>query len=365
MSKLNLVLLFGGRSSEHSISCATAAGVLGAIDRDRYNVIAVGITQTGVFVPAVDDPNRWALTSGPLPVVEFEGKTVIWPFDGGRELMVQDELGNRESLGSMDVVFPVLHGPYGEDGTMQGFLELVGVPYVGNGVFASAAGMDKEFTKALMLQAGVPATPHVVITSAKWLNDPEIAMAQSRQLGGLPLFVKPARAGSSVGVSKVKDWADFPQAVATALEHDSKVVVEHGLVGRELECAVLSGANDSPTRVSVAGEIIMRGREFYDFEAKYRDDSAELVIPAKLSPDLLAQMQHLAARAFASIGGRGLARVDFFLTADGFFVNEINTMPGFTPVSMYPKLWQASGLGYADLIDELIGLALEAPAGLS
>ena len=359
MSKINVVVLFGGRSSEHSISCATAAGVLGAIDRERYNVIPVGITQQGVFVPAVDDAKHWALTSGELPVVEFEGKTVVWPFDGSRELVVADETGERYILGSIDVVFPVLHGPFGEDGTVQGFLELVGVPYVGNGIFASAAGMDKEFTKALLLQAEVPATPHVVIRRSQWVNDPEMSMARARQLGGLPVFVKPARAGSSVGVSKVKNWDDFAEAISVALQHDSKVVVEHGLVGRELECAVLSSFDDAPTRVSVAGEIIMHGREFYDFEAKYRDNSAELVIPADLSPEQLALMQHIARRAFAAIDGQGLARVDFFLTEDGFFVNEINTMPGFTPISMYPKLWQASGVAYPELIDELISLALE------
>jgi D-alanine-D-alanine ligase len=237
---------------------------------------------------------------------------------------------------------------------------LVGVPYVGNGIFASAAGMDKEFTKALLLQAGVPATPHAVIRRSQWLNDPETSMARASELGGLPVFVKPARAGSSVGVSKVKNWDDFADAISVALEHDSKVVVERGLVGRELECAVLSSFDDAPIRVSVAGEIIMHGREFYDFEAKYRDDSAELVIPAELSADQLGQMQDIARRAFAAIDGRGLARVDFFLTADGFFVNEINTMPGFTPISMYPKLWQESGVAYPALIDALIELALEA-----
>jgi len=358
MGKINVVVLFGGRSSEHSISCATAAGVLGAIDRERYNVIPVGITQQGVFVPAIYDAEHWSLTAGELPVVKFEGKTVVWPFDGSRELEVVDEAGARHILGTFDVVFPVLHGPFGEDGTVQGFLELVGVPYVGNGIFASAAGMDKEFTKALLLQAGVPASPHAVIRRSQWLDDPETSLARVRELGPLPVFVKPARAGSSVGVSKVKNWDDFADAISVALEHDSKVVVERGLVGRELECAVLSSFDSAPTRVSVAGEIIMHGREFYDFEAKYRDDSAELVVPAALSPQQLAQMQDIARRAFAAIGGRGLARVDFFLTDDGFFVNEINTMPGFTPISMYPKLWQASGVAYPALIDALIALAL-------
>lgn len=360
MAKLKVAVLFGGRSSEHSISCATAAGVLGAIDRDKYQIVPVGITRSGLFVPAVDDPARWALSDGPLPEVIDEGKRVDWAMDGSRELIASDSAtGEHWSLGSIDVVFPLLHGPLGEDGTVQGFLELAGIPYVGNGVFAAAAGMDKEFSKALFLAAGVPATPHVVIRKSQWLADPETALEQVRGLGSLPLFVKPARAGSSVGVSKVKDMAEFGAAVELAFEQDSKLVVERGLVGREVECAALSSFDGAPTRISVAGEIIVKGREFYDFEAKYRDESAvDLVIPAQLSDAELAQMQALARRAFAAIGGYGLGRVDFFLTADGFFLNEINTMPGFTPFSMYPKLWEATGISYPDLIDQLIQLAL-------
>lgn len=360
MSKLRVAILFGGKSSEHSISCATAAGVLGAIDRTKYQIVPVGITKSGIFVPAEDSTQKWALSDGPLPEVVDEGKRVDWAMDGSRELIASDSAtGEHWSLGAIDVVFPVLHGPFGEDGTVQGFLELAGIPYVGNGVFAAAAGMDKEFSKALFLAAGVPATPHVVIRKSQWLADPESALEQVRNLGALPLFVKPARAGSSVGVSKVKDMADFGAAVALAFEQDSKLVVERGLVGREVECAALSSFDGQPTRISVAGEIIVKGREFYDFEAKYRNESAvELVIPAELSPAQLAEMQALARRAFEAIGGYGLGRVDFFLTADGFFLNEINTMPGFTPYSMYPKLWQASGIEYPELIDQLIQLAL-------
>ncbi|MFM5904729.1 MAG: D-alanine--D-alanine ligase family protein [Micrococcales bacterium] len=360
MSRLRVAVLFGGRSSEHGISCATAAGVLGAINRDKYEIVPVGITRSGIFVPAEDNPAKWALTNGPLPEVIDEGKRVDWAMDGSRELIASDSVtGEHWSLGSIDVVFPVLHGPFGEDGTVQGFLELAGIPYVGNGVFAAAAGMDKEFSKALFLAAGVPVTPHVVIRKNQWLADPESALEQVRGLGSLPLFVKPARAGSSVGVSKVKDMADFGAAVALAFEHDTKLVVERGLVGREVECAALSSFDGAPTRISVAGEIIVKGRDFYDFEAKYRDESAvELVIPAAMSEAQLSQMQSIARRAFAAIGGYGLGRVDFFLTADGFFLNEINTMPGFTPFSMYPKLWEASGIAYPDLIDQLIQLAL-------
>lgn len=361
MTKLIVAVMFGGRSSEHSISCATAAGVFGSIDRAKYEVVPVGITRDGVFVPALDSVDHWALGSGPLPVVEFEGNRLEFAMDGSRQVFVIDEAGNRSLHAVLDVVFPVLHGPFGEDGTMQGFLELAGLPYVGNGVFASAAGMDKEFSKALFLQAGVPATPHVVIRHHEWLADPESALEAVRGLGGLPLFVKPARAGSSVGVSKVKTMDQFAAAVALGLEHDSKVVVERGLVGREVECAVLSSLDGGPARVSVAGEIVVTGREFYDFEAKYRDEAAvDLIIPAVMTADELAEMQRLARKAFEALGGFGLARVDFFLTADGFFINEINTMPGFTRLSMYPSLWGATGIEYADLIDQLIQLGLGA-----
>lgn len=361
MAKLNVVLLFGGRSSEHSISCATAAGVMGAIDREKYNLIPVGITQDGVFVPAEDSVQRWALSDGPLPVVQFEGSRLDFAMDGSRDLFQISTEGVRTRIATVDVVFPVLHGPFGEDGTMQGFLELAGLPYVGNGVFASAAGMDKEFSKSLFLGAGVPATPHVVITEYDWKHNREQKLVEVGRLGGTPLFVKPARAGSSVGVSKVKDMGDFDIAVRAALEHDNKVTVEHGLVGREVECAVLSSLDGGPARVSVAGEIIVKGREFYDFEAKYRDESAvDLIIPAQLTAAELAEMQALARKAFEALGGYGLARVDFFLTADGFYINEINTMPGFTQFSMYPSLWGATGVGYSDLIDQLIQLGLQA-----
>ncbi len=353
MAKLRVALVFGGRSSEHEISCVTAGGVLGAIDRDKFEVIPIGITKDGVFVPAEDDTEKWALNKEQLPTVEFEGKTVTW-------LPNHDIAINGQNAGKVDVVFPVLHGPYGEDGTIQGFFELLDLPYVGNGVLASAAGMDKEFTKALFEAAGVPVTPHVVIRKNNWLRDPETALEAVKALGSLPLFVKPARAGSSVGVSKVSDMADFGKAVEKAFKEDTKLVVERGVVGREVEVAVLEGRNGEPTRVTVAGEIIVKGRDFYDFEAKYIDeDSVDLVIPANLTPEELQEMQAIARKAFAAIGGEGLSRVDFFLTKDGFIVNEINTMPGFTRLSMFPSLWQASGIDYKTLITELIELALK------
>lgn len=357
MTKLNVALLFGGPSSEHEISCATAAGVMGAIDRSKYNLIPVGITKSGEWVLAEDDSSKWALRKGNLASVEPNGTSV--EFGYGRELVATDASGVRSSLGIIDVVFPVLHGPYGEDGTLQRELEAVGVAYVGNGVSASERGMDKELSKEAFLTAGVPATPHVVIKKVDWLDDPESALEKVRKLGPLPLFVKPARAGSSKGVSKVKDMAEFSAAVQMAFKEDDKLVVECGVVGREVEVAVLQGRGATAPRVSVAGEIIVTGRDFYDFDAKYQDeDSVQLVIPAKITDTELQEMQRLAAKAFNALGCEGLARADFFLTKTGFLINEINTMPGFTPLSMFPSLWQASGIEYPDLIDELIQLAL-------
>jgi D-alanine-D-alanine ligase len=353
MAKLRVALVFGGRSSEHEISCVTAGGVLGAIDREKFDVVPIGITKDGIFVPAEDSTEKWALNKEQLPTVEFEGKTLT--FLPNREIAI-----NGESAGKIDVVFPVLHGPFGEDGTIQGFFELLDLPYVGNGVLASAAGMDKEFTKALFEAAGVPVTPHVVIRKSKWMRDPETALEAVKVLGSPPLFVKPARAGSSVGVSKVSEMSSFADAVAKAFEEDDKLVVERAVVGREVEVAVLEGRNGEPTRVSVAGEIIVKGRDFYDFEAKYLDeDSVDLVIPADLTENELQEMQAIARKAFAAIGGEGLSRVDFFLTKNGFIVNEINTMPGFTRLSMFPSLWKASGIDYKTLITELIELALK------
>lgn len=359
MKKTRVVILFGGKSSEHSISCATAAGVLGAIDRDKHEVIPVGITKQGIFVPAQDSVERWALRDGELATVTDEGSRIEFAMDGSKEIFETQKNGSRKSVGVVDLVFPVLHGPFGEDGTIQGFLELAGFPYVGNGVLASAAGMDKEFTKALFQAAEIPVTEHVVIHQVDWLADPESALEKVRQLGNLPLFVKPARAGSSVGVSKVSSWDEFENALAIAFEQDSKLVIECQVIGRELEVAVLDGLDGAAPRVSIAGEIVVHGREFYDFEAKYQDkDAVELIIPAKISAAELSEMQKIASRAFRSIGGSGLARVDFFLTEKGFLVNEINTMPGFTPISMFPALWQESGISYPKLIDELISLAL-------
>jgi D-alanine-D-alanine ligase len=270
--------------------------------------------------------------------------------------------GSVESLGDVEIVFPILHGPWGEDGTVQGMLELVGLPYVGSGVLASALGMDKHFTKTVLLQAGIPVAPWQTVTAQQWRTTPDRVEADARSLG-LPAFVKPARAGSSVGVTKVKAWDELAAAVEVALAEDDRVLIESAVVGREVEIAVLGGRPGEPARASVAGEVVVTGRDFYDFAAKYLDaPGIDLVCPADLTEVELADMADLAVRAFDAIGGEGLARVDFFLTADGFVINEINTMPGFTPISMFPRCWQESGLSYPDLIDELIQVALSRAA---
>ncbi|MCU1481650.1 MAG: D-alanine--D-alanine ligase [Subtercola sp.] len=335
--------------------------MLQAIDRSKYEVIPVGITRDGAFVLEDDDASKFTLDPANLPSVLDNGTRVHWPESVlSRELTVVDARGDVRSLGAVDVVFPILHGPYGEDGTIQGLLELVGLPYVGAGVLASALGMDKHFTKTVLSQAGIEVAPWQTVTAREWAaSAPEVEVSAAAALT-LPVFVKPARAGSSVGVSKVKEWSQLSEAMAVALAEDDRVLIEEGIVGREVECGVLQGRAGAAPRASVAGEIVMTAREFYDFDAKYLDaPGIDLVCPAALTPDELAEMRSLAVRAFTAIGCEGLARVDFFLTPSGFVINEINTMPGFTPISMFPKCWIASGLTYPEIIDELITLALE------
>ncbi|PJJ71684.1 D-alanine-D-alanine ligase [Diaminobutyricimonas aerilata] len=355
---IRVALLFGGRSSEHSVSCATAGGVLSAIDRDTYEVIPVGITRDGAFVLEDDDPAKFAM-SAELPSVVDNGTRILWPDSAtNRELRVVDGDGIR-SLGDIDVVFPILHGRYGEDGTLQGMLELLGLPYVGAGVLASSVGMDKHFTKTVLQHAGIRVAPWRTVSAREWLADPDAVAADAEELGW-PVFVKPARAGSSVGVSRVSGPNELPGAMEVGLAEDGKVLIEAAVAGREVECAVLAGRDGSAPRVSVAGEIVTAAGQFYDFDAKYLDpDAAGLVCPADLAPTELAEMQRIAADAFLAIDGTGLARVDFFLTDDGFVVNELNTMPGFTPISMFPKCWIASGMSYPEVIDELIQLGLQ------
>jgi D-alanine-D-alanine ligase len=359
IDKIRVALFFGGRSSEHGISCATAGGVLGAIDRDRYEVVPIGITREGILTLQPDDAEGLTLAAT-LPEVADNGTRVELPESSAtREFFVREVDGARRSLGAIDVAFPILHGPFGEDGTIQGMFELVGLPYVGNGVLASALGMDKHFTKTVLQGAGIDVAPWVTVTRAGLDRDAELWRRRIRALG-LPVFVKPARAGSSVGVSKVADWDALDAALDVAFAEDRAVLVEQAIAGREVECAVLQGRDGAPPRVSVAGEIVLTTREFYDFDAKYHDaPGVELVCPADLADGELREMQRVAARAFEAIGGAGLARVDFFLTDEGFVLNEVNTMPGFTPISMFPACWLASGVSYPQLIDELITLGLQ------
>lgn len=321
-------------------------------------MIPVGVTRDGAFVLEDDDPDKFALTPGRLPEVVDNGTRIVWPDSTlSRELTVVRADGARESLGDVDVVFPILHGRFGEDGTVQGFLELLGLPYVGAGLLMSAIGMDKHTTKSILKSAGVPVVPWVTITRAALDRDRELWERRIRALGS-PVFVKPARAGSSVGVSKVSQWSELDAALEVAFAEDGTVLVEQAVSGREVECGVLQARDGGSARVSVAGEIVIRGRDFYDFEAKYLDaPGIDLVCPAELQDGELAEMQRIAARAFEAVGGEGLARVDFFFTGTEFFVNEVNTMPGFTPISMFPKCWIASGLPYDALITELIDLA--------
>lgn len=355
---MRVALVFGGRSSEHSISCATAGGVLGAIDRERYEVVPVGVTREGAFVLERDDPAAYALDPADLPAVRDDGSRVLWPESTAtRDLRVQRPDGSLESRGRIDVAFPILHGPWGEDGTIQGLFELIGLPYAGNGVLASAIGMDKHFTKTVLQAAGVPVAPWVTLTAADRSGDQDFLRRRIAALG-YPVFVKPARAGSSVGVSKVTDPEALDQALDTAFAEDSRVLVERTVVGRELEIGMLGGRDGGAPRTSAVGEIVVSGREFYDFDAKYLDaPGVDLLCPAPLGDGERADLERTAIRAFEAIDGRGLARVDVFLTAEGFVVNEINTMPGFTPISMFPRCWQESGMSYPDLIAELIELA--------
>lgn len=333
--------------------------MLRAIDRERFDVIPIGITRDGAFILEQDDPDRFSLRREHLPEVVDNGTRIVWPDSAlSRELKVVDADGVR-SLGDIDVVFPILHGRFGEDGTVQGFLELLDLPYVGAGLLMSAIGMDKHTTKSILRSAGVPVVPWVTVGLNDLERDRDLWERRIRSLG-LPVFVKPARAGSSVGVSKVSAWEELDAALEVAFAEDATVLVEQAVVGREIECGVLQGRDGAAPRVSVAGEIVISGRDFYDFDAKYLGaPGIELVCPAPLMPGELGEMQRIAARAFEALGGEGLSRVDFFYTGTEFFVNEVNTMPGFTPISMFPKCWIASGMSYEELVSEIIELALE------
>ncbi|GEL19253.1 D-alanine--D-alanine ligase [Pseudonocardia asaccharolytica DSM 44247 = NBRC 16224] len=360
--KVRVAIVFGGRSSEHAISCVSAGSVLSHLDSERFEIVPVGITREGAWVLGSRDPARLAISGRRLPAVDAAGTALALPGDPTRGGLVRLDAGRRgEVFSGVDVVFPVLHGPYGEDGTLQGLLEMAGVPYVGAGVLASAAGMDKEFTKKLLAAEGLPVGDRVVLRpGATTLTGAE------RERLGLPVFVKPARAGSSVGITKVSDWADLADAVEAARAHDPKVLVEAAIVGREVECGVLEFP-DGSVRASVPAEIriVGPGPEFYDFEAKYLDDVCEFDIPAKLDDAVTEQVRELAVAAFRALDCQGLARVDFFVGPDGeLTINEINTMPGFTPISMYPRMWTVTGVDYPTLLATLVETALARGTGL-
>jgi D-alanine-D-alanine ligase len=366
--RIRVAVVFGGRSSEHAVSCSTAASVLRALDRDRYDVVPIGIAPDGRWVLVADDPEPLELRPGQRPQISGDGPGVLVPTSvSDRSIAVLEPGEVPRSLGDVDVVLPLLHGPFGEDGTLQGLLELTDVPYVGSGVFASAAGMDKQFMKTLLAGAGLPVGPHVVITDREWLADPAAA-AESVAGLGWPVFVKPARGGSSVGISKVRGPEDLTAAIELARESDPKVIVEAAVVGREIECGVLDALDGGPPQTAPLGEIEVLGdtHEFYDFDAKYLDEEhLRLTCPANLPDAVAAEIADLAVRSFQALGCEGLARVDFFLTESGeVIVNEVNTMPGFTPVSMFPLMWATAGLDYPQLVDRLLQLALKRPTGL-
>ncbi|MGE3285033.1 MAG: D-alanine--D-alanine ligase family protein [Pseudonocardia sp.] len=360
-ARTRVAVVFGGRSSEHAISCVSAGSVLTHLDRERYDVVPVGIAPDGAWVLGTEDPRELTIRDRALPSVDGAATALALPGDPTRGGLVALEPGRAgEVLAGIDVVFPVLHGPYGEDGTIQGLLELAGIPYVGAGVLASAAGMDKEFTKKLLAAEGLPAGDLVVLRPGT-----ATLTAPQRERLGLPVFVKPARAGSSVGISRVTDWADLDAAIATAREHDPKVLVEAAVVGREVECGVLEFP-DGSVRASVPAEIRIVGEAaFYDFDAKYLDDVCEFDIPAKLDDDVTERVRETSVAAFHALDGQGLARVDFFVGAGGeLTVNEINTMPGFTPISMFPRMWAVTGLDYPALLTTLVETALARGTGL-
>jgi D-alanine-D-alanine ligase len=367
-SKPRVAVVFGGRSSEHAISCVTAANVLQAIDRDKYDVVPVGITTSGHWVLESGDPDRLSITDGKLPEVDVTAAPVL--FGADRELVVSEPDQVPSTLGEVDVVFPLLHGPWGEDGTLQGLLEMSDIRYVGSGVLASAVGMDKHYMKVVFAAAGLEVGPYVVIRDRDWLRDPEACRSAVEELG-FPVFVKPARGGSSLGISKVSSVDELDAAIAEARAHDPKVIVEASVKNpREIEVGVLGGLNGGLPEASVCGEIAISGggHDFYDFETKYLPEGEEytaLSVPAELPDEIVAEIRAKALTAFDAIEAEGLARVDFFLDGDGrVIINEINTMPGFTPTSMFPRLWAASGLDYPALVDRLLTLAQTRPTGL-
>ncbi|WP_031468829.1 D-alanine--D-alanine ligase family protein [Sciscionella sediminilitoris] len=353
--KIRVAVVFGGRNSEHAISCISASSVLANLDRDRFDIVGVGITQDGSWVLGTTDPRELELRDKQLPSVTDGTDLAL----AGGDLVSIDKPSAGEVLSAVDVLFPVLHGAYGEDGTIQGMFEMAGVPYAGAGVLASAAAMDKEFGKKLLAADGMSVGRFTVLRRGE--DEPDLDGF------GYPLFVKPARAGSSTGITKVGSAAELPAAIATAREIDPKVIIEEGVVGaREVECGVLEFP-DGSVRASLPSEIRMRGDDWYDFESKYleTDERCEIDIPAKLDDAVTAAIQEQAIRAFRALDCQGLARVDFFITESGEpIVNELNTMPGFTATSAYPKMWEVTGIDYPTLLSTLIDTALARGTGL-
>lgn len=373
MAKKRIVVMYGGKADEHSISCISAASALRALDTDKFEAIPVGITKDGKWIVNGENPLGWSLDEG-LPTVEKTpgAKDVVLEVALGQDgFFAREDDGTLTPFGHVDAVFPVLHGPYGEDGTIQGLFEMMGVPYVGCGVLASAACMDKHYTKVLLAAAGIPVAPGITLDArsfdkaSEFKTDADAIMAQVSEAGlQYPLFVKPSRAGSSFGVTKVEregDAEELAAAVYEASRHDWRILVEQGIDAREIECAVLCPKAGEAPQASWPGEIVLDKRaegddQFYDFDSKYMDAAASHVeVPANLPEETLNLVRETAKKAFVAVDGAGLSRVDTFVTKDGkVMVNEINTMPGFTSISMYPKAWEATGVRYTDLITMLI-----------
>ena len=365
--KPRVAVVFGGRSSEHAVSCSTAASVLSVIDRSAYDVVPIGISTEGKWVLESGDPERLLLTADHTPEVDATSSAVVVSQDPARRELIVTEPGEPpRELGEVDVVFPLLHGPWGEDGTIQGLFEVAGIRYVGSGVLASAAGMDKHYMKVVLAAAGLPVTPYVVIKPREWKEDPSAVRDAVASLG-YPVFVKPARGGSSLGITKAHGPDELDAAVEHAREFDPKVLVEPSAEGsREVECGVLERL-DGGADASKVAEITGYGtHEFYDFAAKYLgEEGVTLKVPAHLRDDLTERIQRMSVEAFEAFECEGLARVDFFVGHDGsVVVNEINTMPGFTPASMYPRMWAETGVSYPELVDRLLALALQRSTGL-
>jgi D-alanine-D-alanine ligase len=348
--KINVGILFGGKSAEHEVSLQSAKNIFDALDRKKYNPVLIGIDKTGKWI--LNDKSKFLLNADDPKRIHLNPSSdavVLAPESGGAVSNLTDG-GNSPAI---DVIFPILHGPFGEDGTVQGLLKLADIPFVGSGVLGSAVGMDKDVMKRLLRDGGVPIGGFITLRSHE--SVPEFRKARAKI--GLPMFVKPANMGSSVGISKVHNEKEYGEAIRLAFQYDTKIVIEEFIPGREIECSVLG--NEDP-KASLPGEVIP-SHEFYSYEAKYIDESgAALVIPAKLPKGTVKKIQALAVKTFQVLNCEGLSRVDFFLKDDGaILVNEINTMPGFTRISMYPKLWETCGVSYADLVGALIDLAIQ------